>query len=361
MAQKTVLWWGRFDPGYSRNRVYIALFKELGWDVRFFQIKACCALGDWEFALRGPKDVRPDVVWVPVARQRDAAAACRWAHRRGIPVLFDPMISAWDKKVLEQQKWSADERRAKRLLAWETQLFNAVDLLLCDTSCHADFFHQHMSVPREKLRVLLTGTDEQVFKPAADGEDPPHDPAAPLRILYHGAYLPLHGTETIVEAARLTQGLNIHWDFLGWGAYKAATEAKAKGITNITFLNKVPYVDVPRVIRSADIVLGVFGTTEKASRVIGNKVYEAMACCRPVINEFCTGYPPEAKTCPAITFIPPGDPQALAEAVKPWLNKREALTALRPVARTFFEQHLSMRVIKQQLADILKDAAAIHP
>lgn len=355
MAKRTVLWWGRFDAGYSRNRVAISLFKELGWDVVEYHVKYCCKLGDWEYLFRGPKGVKPDLVWVPVARQRDAMAACRWAHRRGIRVVFDPMISAWDKKVLEQQKWSADEGRAKRLLAWETKLFNAVDMMLCDTSCHADFFNKHMGVPREKLRVLFTGTDEKVFKPAEEGEDPPHDPKAPLRILYHGAYLPLHGTEYIVEAARRTQDLNIHWDFLGWGAYKAATEEKAQGIKNITFLEKVPYVDVPKVIRTADIVLGVFGTTEKASRVIGNKIYEAMACCRPVINEYCTGYPPEAKDCPAITFIPPGDAQALVDAVVPWIDKREELFKMRKVARDFFEKCLSMDVVRQQLADILKD------
>lgn len=353
---KTVLFWGRFGPEYSRNRVYISLFKELGWDVRLFMVKYCCAFGEVEWRLRGDKSVKPDLVWVPVCRQRDAAAATRWAHKRGIPVVFDPMISYWDKKVLEQGKWRAEEGRAKRLLAWETKLFNGVDRLLCDTSCHADFFHAHMGVPREKLRVLFTGTDETVFKPADRPEDdPPHDPKAPLRILYHGAYLPLHGTEYIVEAARRTQGLNIHWDFLGWGAYKAATEEKAKGISNITFLERVPYVEVPRVIRTADIVLGVFGTTEKASRVIGNKVYEAMACCRPVINEFCTGYPPEAKDCPAITFVPPGDPQAIVDAVLPWIDRRDELFALRKTARDFFERHLSMAVIKQQLADILAD------
>ena len=353
---KTVLFWGRFGPEYSRNRVYISLFKELGWDVRLFMVKYCCAFGDVEWRLRGDKSVKPDLVWVPVCRQRDAAAATRWAHKRGIPVVFDPMISYWDKKVLEQGKWRAEEGRAKRLLAWETKLFNGVDRLLCDTSCHADFFHAHMGVPREKLRVLFTGTDETVFKPADRPEDdPPHDPKAPLRILYHGAYLPLHGTEYIVEAARRTQNLNIHWDFLGWGAYKAATEEKAKGISNITFLERVPYVEVPRVIRTADIVLGVFGTTEKASRVIGNKVYEAMACCRPVINEFCTGYPPEAKDCPAITFVPPGDPQAIVDAVLPWIDRRDELFALRKTARDFFERHLSMAVIKQQLADILAE------
>ena len=61
--------------------------------------------------------------------------------------------------------------------------------------------------------------------------------------------------EYIVEAARMTEGEGIQWDFLGWGAYKAATEAKAAGISNIRFLDKVPYVDVPKVICAHDVVL----------------------------------------------------------------------------------------------------------
>jgi len=116
----------------------------------------------------------------------------------------------------------------------------------------------------------------------------------------------------------------------------------------------VPYVEVPKVIAAHDIVLGVFGTTAKASRVIGNKVYECMACARPTINEFCTGYPPEAKDCKAIKFIPAGDPAALVKAVEEyradWANKEEYFAA----ARGFFERHLSLDVVKSQLEKILE-------
>lgn len=351
-----VLWWGRFDPGYSRNRVYAALFRELGWDVSYFFVKAFPKFGDVEALLRGlDRRPRPDLVWVPVCRQRDVLAACRWAHRRGIKVLFDPMISAWDKKVLEQRKWSADEPRAKRLHALETRMMNEPDIVTWDTSCHLEFCAGQFNTPREKLRVLLTGTDESVFKPVPEADASPSAPSDAFRVLYHGAYLPLHGTEHIVEAARMTQDEGVQWDFLGWGAYKAATEAKAAGIRNVRFLDKVPYVDVPKVICAHDVVLGVFGTTEKASRVIGNKVYECMACARPTINEFCTGYPPEAKDCKSIKFIPPGDPKAIADAVREyradWANKAEYFAE----ARSFFERHLSMRVIKGQLAAILAD------
>ncbi|MBQ1429575.1 MAG: glycosyltransferase [Kiritimatiellae bacterium] len=347
---RRVLFWGRFDHGYSRNRVNIALFRELGWDVDFFDVKVSPRFGDVEAFLRGLwRRPKPDLVWVPVCRQRDILAACRWARRRGVKVLFDPMISAWDKKVLEQRKWKADEPRAKRLHALETRMMNAPDFVTWDTSCHVDFCAEQFGVPRERMAPLFTGTDEKVFRPL--DVLPPDDGL--FHVLYHGAYLPLHGTGVIVEAARMTQGLPISWDFLGWGAYKAETEAKAAGLGNVHFLDKVPYEKVPEVISAHDVVLGVFGTTAKAARVIGNKVYECMACRRPTINEFCTGYPPEAADCPAIKFIPPGDPAALVAAVEAyradWARRDDYFAA----ARDFFERHLSMDVVKRQLAAIL--------
>ncbi len=354
---RRVLFWGRFDHGYSKTRVNAAAFRALGWEVDYFDVKWCCRLGDVEAFFRGlDRRPRPDLVLVPVCRQRDIAAACRWAHKRGIKVLFDPMISAWDKKVLEQKKWKAEERRAKRLLAWEKKLMAMPDFITWDTSCHVDFAAEYLDVPREKMTPLFTGTDEEVFKPVAEDvgrvERVDHADGV-FKVLYHGAYLPLHGTEVIVEAARMTQDLPIQWDFLGWGAYKASTEAKAKGLKNVRFLEKVPYVKVPEVICAHDIVLGVFGTTAKAARVIGNKVYECMACGRPTINEFCTGYPPSAKDCKAIKFIPAGDPAALVKAVEEyradWANKEMYFRE----ARAFFERELSMKVVTAQLRDIL--------
>ena len=366
---KRVLFWGRFDHGYSKTRVNAAAFKALGWEVDYFDVKWCCRFGDVEAFFRGlDRRPRPDLVLVPVCRQRDVAAACRWAHKRGIKVLFDPMISAWDKKVLEQKKWKAEERRAKRLLAWEKKLMAMPDFITWDTSCHVDFAAEYLDVPREKMTPLFTGTDEEVFKPVGEeckvesgkckvesGNQLSAFNSQPstFKVLYHGAYLPLHGTEVIVEAARMTQDLPIQWDFLGWGAYKQSTEAKAKGLKNVRFLEKVPYVKVPEVICAHDIVLGVFGTTAKAARVIGNKVYECMACGRPTINEFCTGYPPSAKDCKAIKFIPAGDPAALVKAVEEyradWANKEMYFRE----ARAFFERELSMKVVTAQLRDIL--------
>lgn len=350
MAKK-VLFWGRFDPGYSRNRVAAALFRRCGWEVENYIVKVSPRFGDWEAALRGVgRGGLPDLVWVPVCRQRDVMAACRWAHRRGVKVVFDPMISAWDKKVLEQRKWKADEPRAKALHAEEARMMNEPDFVTWDTACHVEFCRKEFGTPEGKTAELFTGTDEEVFKPT--DVNPPSD--GTFRVLYHGAYLPLHGTEHIVEAARMTQGMPIQWDFLGWGAYKAETEAKAAGLKNVRFLDKVPYVQVPEVISAHDVVLGVFGTTPKAGRVIGNKVYECMACRRPTINEYCTGYPETAKECRAIKFVPPGDAAAIVRAVEEYRadwGRREEYFA---EAREFFEKHLSQAVILRQFKAILE-------
>ncbi len=351
MKTKRVLFWGRFDHRYSRNRVNIALFRELGWEVDFFDVKISPRFGDVEAFLRGlwtrPK---PDLIWVPICRQRDILAACRWARMHGIKIVFDPMISAWDKKVLEQKKWKASENRAKKLHKLEKRMMNAPDFVTWDTVCHVDFCDREFGVPREKMAALFTGTDEAVFKPAPT---PPRKDGD-FRVLYHGAYLPLHGMEYIVEAARMTQGKGIHWDLLGWGAYKAPTEALAKGISNITFLDKVPYEKVPEVIYSADVVLGVFGTTEKASRVIGNKIFEAMGCARPVINEYCYGYPDEAKDCKAIKFVPPGDAAAIVKAVEEYRSDWDNRESYNKAAYEFFQKHLSMAEVKKQLINILE-------
>ncbi|NWG86109.1 MAG: hypothetical protein HXY26_01115, partial [Hydrogenophilaceae bacterium] len=58
---KTVLWWGRFDPEYSRNRILRQAFRELGWNLVDFR-PVFSALADWQAMLH--KLPEADLVWV---------------------------------------------------------------------------------------------------------------------------------------------------------------------------------------------------------------------------------------------------------------------------------------------------------
>ena len=67
-----------------------------------------------------------------------------------------------------------------------------------------------------------------------------------------------------------------------------------------------------------------------------------MSCARSIINEFCTGYPPETKGCEAINFVPVGNASMPVKAVEEcradWTNRGLHFAAV----RDFFEKRLSM-------------------
>lgn len=344
-ANRQILWWGRFDPAYSRNGVLRQHLAALGWTVRDFH-PALCACGDVEAALR--RVPKPDLVWVPCFRQRDLAAARRWCGRRGVPLIFDPLISAYDKQVWERFKLKDASRAAARLLAWEKRLFAQADRVVADTASHADFFAQTLDVPREKLRVIFVGADVTLFQAS-----PLQQRGSPVEVLFYGSFIPLQGAPTIAAAARIYKGPPVRWCLLGDGPQKAACEASAAGLANVCFEGRIPYEELPARIRRADILLGVFGMTRKAGRVIPNKVFQALAAGRPVITRASEAYPSAASESQAFACVPPGDPQALADAVATWAGDREALASAAEAARPTYDACFSADVIREQLARAL--------
>jgi len=343
---RQMLWWGRFDPGYSRNGILRSHLAALGWTVADFHPRFC-ALGDLEAALR--RLPRPEAVWVPCFRQRDVAAARRWCDRQGVPLLFDPLISAYDKQVFERFKLAEGSRAAQRLLAQEQRLFAKADTVLADTSCHAGFFAQTLGVAKDKIHVVYVGADETLFNAA-----PKRMAEGPAEVLFFGSFIPLHGAETIVEAARIYQGPSVRWCLLGDGPEKSACVTAAAGLTQVAFENPTPYVRLPARIHCADILLGVFGTTQKAGRVIPNKVFQALASGRPVITRTSEAYPHNTRASSAVSFVPPGDPQALAAAVASWVTQREMLAERGQAARVLYETCFSAAVVRSQLEQSLK-------
>ncbi|MGI9427058.1 MAG: hypothetical protein ACR2NM_00255, partial [Bythopirellula sp.] len=111
-------------------------------------------------------------------------------------------------------------------------------------------------------------------------------------------------------------------------------------------------------IGEADILLGIFGTTDKANRVIPNKVYQALACGRPVVTQLSQAYPSALRELPAeqagISWVPPGQPQAIADTVRQLAEQRRSLGQRSRAARQTFDRWFSNEQIRASLAAALK-------
>jgi glycosyltransferase involved in cell wall biosynthesis len=344
------LWWGRFDVGYARNRILRGQLAELGWQVRDFHPRVN-RLGDWEAWLRWLP--RPDLVWVPCFRQRDLAAASRWARSRGVPLLFDPLISAYDKQVDERGKLAADSPSARRLLAWERALFARADRVIADTPAHADYFVEMLGVPRTRVAVVYVGAESAQFRPQPTGAQ---GAAAPMEVLFYGSFIPLQGPATVVEAARRYQGPPVRWVLLGNGPLRKDCEARATGLTNVAFEDWLPYEQLPARIQRADLLLGVFGTTPKAGRVIPNKVFQALAAGKPVVTRAAPAYPAEllAAESSGLVWVNAGDAQDLADRVAALAADRAALQRLGEGSIHTSQTYFSEAVVRRQLRDALE-------
>ena len=349
IRQKIVLFWGRFDPEYSRNRIVRQLLVEAGWSIVDFRplLSSC---GDLEALLRRLPSVQ--LVWVPCFRQRDVAAAASFCRRRRVPLLFDPLISAYDKQVFEKRKLPKSSFRAKRLLRREQSLLQQADLVLADTRAHADFFHDTLGVEPERLCVVPVGAEEGMFhslnqrKKACD---------APLEVFFYGSFIPLQGPQVIVEAARRYRGPSVVWRLLGDGPLRNECERLAADLPQVQFEDWISYPLLPERIARADILLGIFGITPKAQRVIPNKVYQAAACGKPLVTMRAPSFPVALQENEGNGFfwVDAGDANALAAVVARLAAQPQRLPELGRRARQSYDEYFSVAHIRVQLRQVL--------
>jgi glycosyltransferase involved in cell wall biosynthesis len=350
--KKRMLWWGRFGnygPDYPRNRTLMQCLRKLGWEIIEYQPRIS-ALAHFEAAMHSFENI--SAVWVPCFRQRDVAAAAKWAQRRQVPLIFDPLISAYDKRVNERKKFSEDSKAAQKILRWESRLFAKADFVIADTLCHKDYFVKTLDCDQERIVVLPVSAEESLFYPES----------APLKkkpeVLFFGTFIGLQGVKYIAESLRYYQGPAISLTFLGDGPERDLVRSTALTHVNenvaVTFDDWVPFSDLAGQIRSAQVCLGVFGTGEKSFRVIPNKVYQALACDKPVVTMKGDAYPDMPENGPGgLYWCQAGDPQDIAEQLKLAVTDYLEGKAAQGKARLLYDNYFSNSIISERLQKML--------
>lgn len=354
---KTILWWGRlgnYGPDYPRNRTVIACLESIGFEVVAFQPKMS-ALSDMQARFSDFKDIR--AVWIPCFRQRDVAGAARWCRRNNVPLVFDPLISAYDKRVNERQKYSAESWRGRRLLAWEQNLFAMADHVIADTQCHKAYFSECLRYPLKQISVIPVSAEEGLFFP----QELPVNPIP--EALFFGTFIGLQGAQFIAQSLRHYTGPAFQLTFLGQGPDRAMCEEICLQYKNdrvaVAFEDWIPFQDLPKRICQADLCLGVFGAGEKSARVIPNKVYQGLACGKTVLTMSGEAYPLEVfESSAGIAWVEPGSPEAIALAISDLFSPEKlAETRSQILPYQTYTQYFSNESIRQTLSALFGSAA----
>lgn len=272
------------------------------------------------------------------------------------PILFDAFISTYDTLCFDRGQF-APGSLVGRLAYWlDRTSCDRADLVLLDTQAHAEYFHRTFGVPRDKLRVLFVGCDESLFFPRAGGEE------TTTLVLHYGSFLPLHGADVIVRAAKILESVpHLRFRMIGNGPELGRTRRLAEelGLRNVEFRPPVPLARLPDEIAQATICLGGhFGPSEKASRVIAGKTFQCLAMGKPVIvgdnranRELLT---PEHDAW----FCAMSDAEALAAAILRLASDRDLRTHLGDQGRQTFLARASSAVLGAELCRIVGELAA---
>jgi glycosyltransferase involved in cell wall biosynthesis len=178
----------------------------------------------------------------------------------------------------------------------------------------------------------------------------------PLKVVFYGLYTPLQGTPVIGEALGRIAGAPVEVTMIGRGQDEAETKRAAAANQSVRWLDWVPAAELPALVASHDVCLGIFGTGDKAMRVVPNKVFQGAAAGCAVITSDTA---PQRRVLGTVSqesgavLVPSGDPAALADALLRLANDREALLKLRHAARQLAAERFTPEQVVRPLTDRL--------
>lgn len=300
-----IVFWGTYDTGKPRVRILLRGLRENGEEVIECHKEVWGGIED-KSQLKGySRKLRiffnwllayPNLIWrylcmpkhdaviVGYLGQLDVLVLWPFAKLRGVPIVWDAFLSLYNTVVEDRRMVSPHNPAAWLLWAWEWLACHAADLVILDTNAHGRYFIETFGIPASKVKRVFVGAETDLFKPRpATHRD---DASQPFTVLFYGQFIPLHGIDTVVRAAKLSENAGIRWVIVGTGQELPRIRALVAELkpSNLEMIEWVPYQKLINWLHQADVCLGIFGDTEKAGRVIPNKVFQILASGRPLIT-----------------------------------------------------------------------------
>lgn len=371
----TILYFGTYEKTYSRNQILIKSLKRMGHIVKECHVSLWGNKRDKTKVFQNGYDtfiflfnlltIYPrlifkylfaghyDIVFVGYMGHLDVLIVkfLEFITQRQKKIVFDVFISLYDSIVNDRGMVKKRSTLGKCIFRLDQISCSLADVILMDTQTHIKFFQETFKIPENKMFKIYASADTDIFYPRKIQKCP-----GGLQVLFMGKYTPLHGIEHIVAAAELLKHqTDVQFRFIGNGQFYKRIRALVdkKHLNNVGFIDWVEYKTLPDYIKKADICLGIFSKSEKANRVIPNKIFQAMAMGKAVISGK-TDAVLECLTHKENIFLcEPGNPAALSKAILTLKSDTTLRKRIGAKAMQTFEEALGDKSIIRGLTKVL--------
>jgi glycosyltransferase involved in cell wall biosynthesis len=225
---------------------------------------------------------------------------------------------------------------ARRL---ERFLYARANHLLVNSPAYRDYLIE-LGIPAGKISFIANGVDPDMFhiEKTIGGLREEYQLQDKFVITYAGAMGMANNLEVVLDAAsRLNDLPNVHFLMVGDGKDRSKLEemTQTMNLANVTFTGSRPKSQMPEILAESDVCLAVLRDIPMFRTTYPNKVFDYMAASRPVVLAIDGVIRQVVEAARGGIPVPPGNPQAMADAVRTLYSDRPKSEEMGRSARTY--------------------------
>ena len=305
-----------------------------------------------------------DALWV--YNSPGTIALPMWAARYmlGVPHVLHVM-DLWPDSILETAFGSGSAGRGiaqKALVHWCAGMYRSASSIAYITPGVGQAL-RNRGVPSNKLFYVPVWADAVATRPAEPTERSRWGVRdCDVLVLYAGTMGDAQGLDVLIEGlARLSPGTRIHCLLAGSGTAEARLKAQARaaGLTNVTFLGQLPRAEMPGLMSAADLHVVMLKDRPIARITTPSKIQTTLASAKPFLASVAGDTATVAIESGAGLLAEPGQPDSVANALtRAAAMGRENLAAHGRNGHAYYERHYSLESGVSSIEKMLWAAAA---
>ncbi len=239
----------------------------------------------------------------------------------------------------------------------ERFLYARANHLLVNSPAYRDYLIG-LGIAPEKVSFIANGVDPDMFhvEKTAGGLRDEFQLGDKYIVTYAGAMGMANNLDVVLEAAsQLTDLPDVHFLMVGDGKDRPKLEEAAQRLKlqNVTFTGSRPKSKMPQILAESDVCLAVLLDIPMFRTTYPNKVFDYMAAARPVVLAIDGVIRQVIEAAEGGIPVPPGNPTAMAGAVRTMYANRPRSELMGRMAREYVVKYFDRNQQARQFGELI--------